>query len=139
MRRRWLLPLADALALTAFVLAGLARHVEGFALHLVARNLVPLLATWFLVGALLGIYRRPEPVTFALTWLASVTAAVAARSLWLGHPRGRALLTFLLVSLSFTLLALLSGRGAAWLVDRGLDRGERRERRASPRRSRHAR
>ena len=131
--------MADALALTAFVLAGLTRHVEGFALHLIARNLIPLLAAWFPVGALLGIYRRPEPVAFALTWLASVAAAVAARSLWLGHPRGRALLTFLLVSLSFTLLTLLAGRGGAWLVDRALDGGDRRERRSSPRRSRETR
>ncbi|HWO69374.1 MAG TPA: DUF3054 family protein [Actinomycetota bacterium] len=136
MRRRWLLPVADALALAGFVLAGLARHVEGFALHLIARNLLPLLAAWFLVGALLGIYRRPEPGTFVLTWLTSVTAATAARSLWLGHPRGRALVTFLLVSLSFTLLALLLGRGLAWLVDRALDGGYQRERRSSSRRSR---
>lgn len=139
MRRRWLLPLADALALAGFVLAGLARHVEGFALHLIARNLLPLLAAWFLVGALLGIYRRPEPVTFGLTWLASITAAVAVRSLWVGHPRGRALLTFLSVSLAFTLLALLCGRGAAWLVDRALDRGVLGERRSSSRGRRYTR
>lgn len=139
MRRRWLLPVADTLALTGFVLAGLVRHVEGFAVHLIARNLVPLLVAWFLVGALLGVYRRPAPLTFALTWLASVTAAGAARSLWLGHPRGRALLTFLLVSLAFTLLALLSGRGLAWLVDRALGGGYQRERRSGSRRRRDMR
>ena len=133
MRRRWLLPVADALALTGFVLAGLARHVEGFALHLIARNLVPLLAAWFLVGALVGLYRRPSRIAFALTWLASVAAAGAARSLWLGHPRGRALLTFLLVSLAFTLLALLAARSLAWLLDRALDGGYHRERRSSSR------
>jgi hypothetical protein len=138
-RHRWLLPVADALALTGFVLAGLARHVEGFALHLIARNLLPLLAAWFLVGALLGTYRRGGPVTFVLTWLTAVTAAGVARSLWLGHPRGRALLTFLSVSLSFTLLALLSARGVAWLVDRALGGGHPRERRASSRPSRGAR
>jgi len=138
-RHRWLLPVADALALTGFVLAGLARHVEGFALHLIARNLLPLLAAWFLVGALLGTYRRGGPVTFVLTWLTAVTAAGVARSLWLGHPRGRALLTFLSVSLSFTLLALLSARGVARLVDRALGGGDPRERRSSSRPSRGAR
>jgi hypothetical protein len=122
-RRRWLLAAADGMALVAFVLAGLARHVEGFAFHLVARNLGPLLVAWFAVGGFLRLYRRPAASSLLLTWLGAVGAAAVARSLWLGHPTGSALLTFLLVSWASTLVALLAFRGLAWLADRALEDG----------------
>jgi hypothetical protein len=108
-----LFPLADSLALVAFVLAGIRSHHEIGALDLFLRNAVPLVVMWFTVAAVSGSYRRPGLRTLLWTWIVAVPAALVVRSLWVGSPSGVRLLTFLGIGLAFTLLFLLAGRAAA--------------------------
>jgi hypothetical protein len=109
---------ADALALVAFILVGIRSHHEIAPLDLFLRNAVPLEATWFVVAAVTGAYRRPGIRTFLWTWLVAVPAGLVLRSLWVGSPTGVRLLTFLGIGLAFTLLFLLAGRAVVGVIGR---------------------
>jgi Protein of unknown function (DUF3054) len=109
---------ADALALVAFVLAGIRSHHEVGAVDLIARNVIPLEIAWFTVGTVVGVYRRPGPRTLLLTWIVAVPAGIVARSLWVGSPTGGELLLFVAVASAFTLLFLLAGRWIAGRIGR---------------------
>lgn len=116
---------SDTLALIAFVLVGIEQHHETSVAVVVLRNAVPLLAAWFATALPLRLYRRPGLAPLLRTWLVAVPVGVAVRSLLVGSPdeAGR-FLTFLAVSMVFTLLFLLAGRGIVWFAA-----GWRRERR----------
>jgi hypothetical protein len=112
--RRVPLPVADALALTLFVAAGIAEHDEGAnVVTLFLRNAVPLLASWFVVARLTGAYRRPGLRTLLLTWVIAVPSGLLLRTAWVGSPSGGELAVFLGIGLAFTLLFVLAGRLAA--------------------------
>jgi hypothetical protein len=109
--RRIPLPVADALALTLFVLAGIVEHDEGSnVVALFLRNAVPLLASWFVVARFTGAYRRPGLRTLLLTWAISVPSGLLLRTVWVGSPSGGELAVFLGIGLGFTLLFVLAGR-----------------------------
>lgn len=109
-----MLAVADALALLAFVLAGLSRHSSGITVSGVARDAGPILVAWIVLSPLLRTYSRPGWRTLLVTWAVAVPAGVVIRTLWLGHPSGVRLLTFLMVTMVFTALFLAAGRAAAW-------------------------
>ena len=108
----------DALALVAFVVAGIRSHHEVGAIDLFLRNAIPLLSAWFIVANVAGAYRRPGLRTLLVTWIVAVPAGLVTRSLWVGSPTGGRLLVFLGIGLLFTALFLLAGRGLARLADR---------------------
>jgi hypothetical protein len=115
---RPLLATIDALALAAFVLVGVRSHHDAEGLRLLARNAVPLEASWFVVAALFGAYRRPGIRTLLATWAVAVPTGLLVRSAWIGSPAGARLLLFLGVGLVFTLLFLLVGRALAAMIAR---------------------
>jgi hypothetical protein len=92
----------DAAALLLFVVVGLRSHDASSTAAAIARTALPLLGSWFAVAAVTGCYRRPSLRTTALTWAVSVPLAVLVRTLVLGHPTGRDLVTFLVVTLTVT-------------------------------------
>jgi Protein of unknown function (DUF3054) len=109
--RRIPLPVADALALTLLVLAGIVEHDEGSnVVTLFLRNAVPLLASWFVVARFTGVYRRPGLRTLLLTWAIAVPLGLLLRTVWVGSPSGGELAVFLGIGLGFTLLFVLAGR-----------------------------
>ena len=108
----------DALALVAFVVAGIRSHHEVGAVDLFLRNAIPLLSAWFAVAAVTGAYRRPGFRTLLITWAVAVPGGLVARSLWVGSPTGIRLLVFLGVGLVFTALFLSVGRSLARLAGR---------------------
>jgi hypothetical protein len=109
--RRIPLPVADALALTLFVLVGIVEHDEGSnVVTLFLRNAVPLLASWFVVARFTGAYRRPGLRTLLLTWAVAVPSGLLLRTAWVGSPSGGELAVFLGIGLGFTLLFVLAGR-----------------------------
>jgi hypothetical protein len=103
----------DAGALIAFVLVGIRSHHDADGIRTFARNAVPLLTAWFVVGSAVGTYRRPGLRSLALTWVVAVPIGLLVRSIWVGSPTRARLLLFLAVGLAFTLLFLLAGRGVA--------------------------
>jgi hypothetical protein len=107
---------SDATALIVFVLVGMERH-HASVLEVFLRNAVPLLIAWFGVAALLGPYGRAGLASLLRTWLVAVPVGVSVRSLMVGSPdeAGR-FLTFLAVSMMFTLAFLLIGRAVVWFV-----------------------
>lgn len=109
---------ADALALVAFVLAGIRSHHNVGALGLFLRNAAPLLTAWFIVAILMGSYGRPGLRTLLVTWVVAVPAGLVVRSLWVGSPTGARLLVFLGIGLVFTAPFLLTGRSLARLAGR---------------------
>ncbi|MDX6595895.1 MAG: hypothetical protein QOI72_1277 [Solirubrobacterales bacterium] len=112
--RRVPLPVADALALMLFVVAGIVEHDEGTNVAaLFLRNAVPLLASWFVVARFTGAYRRPGLRTLLLTWAIAVPSGLLLRTVWVGSPSGGELAVFLAVGLAFTALFLLAARLAA--------------------------
>ncbi|HEY7668938.1 MAG TPA: DUF3054 domain-containing protein [Actinomycetota bacterium] len=121
------LAVSDGLALIVFVLVGIEQHREASLRVVFLRNAAPLLIAWFAFALLLRLYRRPGLAPLVRTWLVAVPVGVTVRSLIVGSPDdpGR-FLTFLAVSMSFTLVFLLIGRGAVWFVA-----GWRRERPSS--------
>jgi hypothetical protein len=114
---RWALIASDAAALIAFVLVGMERHHAASLFVVFLRNAAPLVLAWFAVAALLGLYRRLGLASLLRTWLVAVPVGVTVRSLIVGSPddAGR-FLTFLAVSMVFTLVFLTIGRGAVWFV-----------------------
>jgi hypothetical protein len=119
------LVVSDTLALIVFVLVGIERHHGTSLAVLFLRNAVPLLAAWFATALALRLYRRRGLAPLLRTWLVAVPVGVSVRSLLVGSPDepGR-FLTFLAVSMLFTLVFLLAGRGIVWFTA-----GWRRERR----------
>jgi Protein of unknown function (DUF3054) len=119
-RSRSIVPfvVADAVALTVFVLAGIRSHHEVGAIDLFLRNAVPLEAAWFAVSAVSGTYRRPGIRTLLWTWVVAVPVGLIVRSMWVGSPTGSRLLVFVGIGLAFTLLFLLAGRAVAGRIDR---------------------
>jgi glycopeptide antibiotics resistance protein len=109
--------LADAAALVAFVVIGLRGHrgstVEGF-----LRNVVPLLAAWFLVAWAAHTYQRPRWRGLLRNWIVAVPVGLLIRTVIVGSPRGARILVFVAVGLAFTLLFLVLGRLLARLVSR---------------------
>ena len=109
--RRVPLPVADALALTLFVLAGIVEHDEGSnVVTLFLRNAVPLLVSWFVVARFTGAYRWPGLRTLLPTWAIAVPSGLLLRSAWVGSPAGGELAVFLGIGLGFTLVFVLAGR-----------------------------
>jgi fructose-specific phosphotransferase system IIC component len=110
-------PIADAAALTVFVLVGISGHrastVEGF-----LRNAIPLLAAWFLVAWLAHTYRRPSWRSLLRTWIVAVPVGLLVRTLIVGSPRGVRILVLIAVGLAFTLVFLVLGRLLARLLSR---------------------
>jgi hypothetical protein len=105
-----LAPLADALALVAFVTVGLLSHDHTLSLAGYARDLLPLLAGWFTAAALFGLYRGRGRLALLATWLVGVPLGVGIRALVLGRsPDGREA-AFLGVALAFTGLFALAFR-----------------------------
>jgi hypothetical protein len=115
------LPLIDAVAITAFVLAGIHAHHEGSAAELFARNAVPLLVCWFGAALVLHPYRNPGTSTLLRTWAVSTPIALLVRTALVGSPTGGRLVVFLSVAMAFTLLFLLIGRASAAFVTRMID------------------
>ncbi len=113
MRRSGILPALDALALMAFVVIGLAQHDGDDLVALFLRNVVPLLASWFVVARVTGAYRRPGLRTLLSTWAVAVPAGLLLRTVWIGSPRGGEILVFAAVGLAFTLLLLVLARTVA--------------------------
>jgi hypothetical protein len=116
---------SDAIALTVFVLVGIEQHHGSSFVMVFLPNAVPLLVAWFATALLLRLYRRPGLAPLLRTWLVAVPVGVTVRSLLVGSPDepGR-FLTFLVVSMLFTLLFLVGGRGIVWFAAGW--RGERR-------------
>jgi DUF3054 family protein len=110
--------IADAVALVAFVVAGIRSHHEVGAIDLFLRNAVPLEVAWFAASTVTGTYRRPGLRTLLWTWIVSVPAGLVVRSIWVGSPSGTRLLVFVGIGLLFTLLFLLTGRGVVALIAR---------------------
>lgn len=108
--RRVPLPIVDALALTLFVVVGIASHDDGSSVTLFLRNAVPLLAAWFVVARFSGSYRRPDLRSLLVTWAIAVPSGLLLRTAWVGSPSGGELAVFLGIGLLFTLLFLLAGR-----------------------------
>jgi hypothetical protein len=116
---------SDAIALVVFVLVGIEQHHGSSLVVLFLRNAVPLLVAWFATALLLRLYRRPGLAPLLRTWLVAVPVGVTVRSLLVGSPdEPAAFLTFLAVSMLFTLLFLVAGRGIVWFAAGW--RGERR-------------
>jgi hypothetical protein len=111
-----MLAAADALALVAFVVAGIRSHHEIGALDLFLRNAVPLEVAWFLVAAVTGAYRRPGLRPLVITWIVAVPAGLVTRSIWVGSPTGARLSVFLGIGLVFTALFLSVGRALVRLA-----------------------
>jgi Protein of unknown function (DUF3054) len=110
--------LADAAALTVFVLVGISGHradtMEGF-----LRNAIPLLGVWFLVAWLGHTYRRPGWRSLLRTWIVAVPVGLLVRTLIVGSPTSVRILVFIAVGLAFTLVFLVLGRLVARLLSRG--------------------
>lgn len=113
MRRTWPLAAGDALVFVVFAVTGLRSHGEPMSAAGVVRNAAPLVACWFVAAAALRTYSRPGWRVLAANLGLGVTAGVLFRSVWLGHPTGRSLVVFLLVTLGSTALMLLAWRLAA--------------------------
>jgi hypothetical protein len=104
---------ADAVALVAFVLIGVRSHTGAFPARDLVENLLPLVAAWACVAALLGTYRRPGLRTLMITWAVAVPIGLTVRTWWVGSfDRFPA---FLAVGMVFTLLFLVGGRSLAAL------------------------
>ncbi len=114
-----ILPVADAAALIAFTVVGVANHDGGVPADALARVGVPLLVCWFAAAAVVGTYRSPGPRTLLLAWATSVPVAALVRTVVAGGPWSADLLAFLGVAMAFTLLFLLAGRAAARIVPDG--------------------
>lgn len=104
---------ADAIAIVLFAAIGQLSHHGGVSASGFARDALPIMAGWFVAAAVFGAYRNPSRRAFALTWLVGVTAGVALRALVLGRTANGHEAAFLLVSLVFTLLLILSCRAFA--------------------------
>lgn len=113
-RTRRLLVAADALALLAFVVAGIRVHGGLLTAQAVARDAVPLLAAWWALAPLTGVYRAPGWVSLLRHWAVAVPAGLLARQVLLGRPLGRGTLVFLAAAWVFTAVCV----GAARLVAR---------------------
>jgi hypothetical protein len=116
-----LLAFVDALAIAAFVLAGIHAHQEGSTAELFARNAVPLLVCWFGAALVFHTYRNPGASTLLRTWAASTPIALLVRTALVGSPTGGRLVVLLAVAMTFTLLFLLIGRASATFVARMID------------------
>jgi hypothetical protein len=102
---RWL-PWGDAASLILFTLLGLRFHKIALTPYEALQTALPLLAAWFAVARLLGIYQRAGLWSFLLTWILSVPIGLALRQLWLGRPFGPSFLVFLGVGGTLTLVFL---------------------------------
>ena len=110
------LEVADGLALLAFVAVGLRSHRLGAIAEIVARNAIPLAATWAVVSLIVATYRRRDLASLVTTWAVAVPPALLVRAWWVGSPQGSRIVVFLVVGLVFTLLFLAVGRGAVWAL-----------------------
>jgi len=99
----------DAVALLSFVVVGVSQHHARFLPGLL-RTAIPLLVAWFLVGLLVGAYRRVGWTTMLVTWLVATPLGLVARSVVRGGPWGDGLLEFGAIAMGFTLLFLIGGR-----------------------------
>jgi hypothetical protein len=103
---------ADALGLVAFVTVGLLSHDHTLGLRGYARDLLPLLAGWFVVAALFRLYRGGGRLVLLATWLVGVPLGVGIRALVLGRSPDGKEAAFLGVALAFTGLFVLAFRAA---------------------------
>lgn len=117
----------DAVALLAFVVIGVSQHHGAFVPG-VLRTATPLLAAWFVVGLVVGVYRRVGWITLVVTWIVAVPLGLLARSVLSGGPWGSGLLEFAAVAMAFTLLFLIGGRLLLIAAALGARRGSSRAR-----------
>ncbi len=113
----------DLLVFVVFATLGVQTHDEEDAVLTVVRAGAPFALSWFVVGTLLGVYRRGlwsnarRTLLFVpLAWAASDAVALIGRSMWLGNAivPSFALVTFAFVAGLMTLwraaFALTLGR-----------------------------
>ncbi|MDQ7819333.1 MAG: DUF3054 family protein [Armatimonadota bacterium] len=112
-RIRRLLVAADALGLLVFVAAGVRVHGGLLTARAVARDAVPLLAAWWALAPLTGVYRNPGWVSLLRHWAVAVPAGLLVRQVLLGRPLGRGTLVFLAAAWVFTAVCVGAARLAA--------------------------
>jgi hypothetical protein len=98
------MPIADAIALTAFVVIGVLTHGSSFGAFV--RDLLLFLGCWFAAALAVRLYTRPGRRRLLATWLGGVSAAVLIRAAIVGHWAG----DFYGVALGFTALFVLVAR-----------------------------
>jgi hypothetical protein len=91
------------------VVIGVSQHHAAFLPGLL-RTAIPLLVAWFVVGLVVGVYRRVGWTMLLLTWVVAIPLGLLARSAVRGGPWGRGLLEFGAIAMGFTLLFLIGGR-----------------------------
>ena len=113
--------ISDTVALLAFVAIGTVNHGEDLTLLEVTATAAPLLVAWFVVALMTGLYRSEGWRPLVVTWVVAVPVAAALRSVLRAGPWDERLPVFAAVTLAFTGLFLLAGRGAviAWRRARG--------------------
>jgi hypothetical protein len=99
---------ADVVALLLFTTVGLLSH--GFEPAGYARDFLPLVAAWLVVGFAVGLYRRPSRGRLAATWLVAVPAGWLVRALVLGRTLDGGELAFLGITFAFTLVFVAAVR-----------------------------
>jgi hypothetical protein len=110
--RRYLVPIADALAIVAFATVGLLSHDHALSVSGYARDALPILCGWFAAALAFGLYRRPTRRTLLLTWAVGVPLGILLRALVLGRSLDSDQAIFLGITLTFTLLFVLAFRAA---------------------------
>jgi hypothetical protein len=110
---------ADAAAIVLFTTVGLLSH--GFELVGYARDALPLLACWFAVALVVGLYRSPSWTRFAVCWAVALPLGWLLRALVLGRRIDGGELSFLGVTLGAGLLFLVTLRLLAHAAGRSGD------------------
>ena len=106
--------LADAIALTAFIVGGVGAHSAADSIEVFARNALPIGGAWVGVALLVGAYRPASLRRLLATWAIALPLGVVARTWWTGSwDRFGA---FLGVAAGITLVFLLAGRAVATAV-----------------------
>lgn len=108
---------ADGVALSVFVLVGVAIHgtVKPVA---VLRDAAFLLPAWYAAAGVLRLYRTASWRIFLLTWGLGIPLGILLRQVWVGRLMTRATVAFLITALVLTLVFLIAGRGLAMLAAR---------------------
>ncbi|MDQ7844105.1 MAG: DUF3054 domain-containing protein [Armatimonadota bacterium] len=108
----------DGVALLGFLLVGLRTHGAPLTPAHILRDGLPLLGAWYLVAAIIRLYRHPRWAAVVTTWAIAVPVGILIRQWWVGRLFTRATPVFLVTALTFTLAFLLAGRLVAALLAR---------------------
>src|SRR5262249_38080204 len=115
-RRRVVLALGDAAALTLFAVIGLLSHDKGVSAAGLARNALPILAGWFAAAAVLRLYVRGGGRARVLARAVGATGWGLRLGLILGRSVDTAELTFWAVTMAVTFALVAAWRLIAlWL------------------------